>query len=189
MCTRFLLFLTMLVSLLVLLPVWPKNIPTGDGVHLNATVAKPAGQTNPLAFTHVTVIDAIGQPPLSDRTVIVQGERIQSIGKFSETRVPKSARIIDATGEYMIPGLWDMHVHFRGGPALIPDNEAWLSIFLANGITGVREMGGDIAETVFQWRAEVANGRAWAPEFSVPDLKWTVRNRSGPARFRSPTSN
>jgi len=124
---------------------------------------KPASNTDPLAFIHVTVIDATGQPALSDRTVILAGDRIQSIGKFSETRVPKSARIIDASGKYMIPGLWDMHIHFRGGPALIPDNEASLSVFLANGITGVREMGGDIAETVFRWRAEIANGARLGP--------------------------
>jgi hypothetical protein len=52
---------------------------------------------------------------------------------------------------------------FRGGPALIPDNEAWLSIFVANGITGVREMGGDIVETVFRWRTEIASGRRLGP--------------------------
>jgi imidazolonepropionase-like amidohydrolase len=126
-------------------------------------VPRPADQSALLAFTHVTVIDATGQPALSDRTVILAGDRIQSIGKFSETRVPKNARIIDASGKYMIPGLWDMHVHFRGGQALIPDNEAWLSLFLANGITGVREMGGDIAETVFQWRSEIAKGTRLGP--------------------------
>jgi hypothetical protein len=63
----------------------------------------------------------------------------------------------------MIPGLWDMHAHFRGGADLIPDNEAWLSIFLAYGITGVREMGGDIPETVFRWRTEIANGTRLGP--------------------------
>ena len=122
-----------------------------------------AAQTDSIAFTHVTVIDATGRPPSPDRTVVVVGDRIQSIGKLGEKKVPKSARIIDASGKYMIPGLWDMHVHFRGGPALIPDNEAWLSVFLANGITGVREMGGDIAETVFRWRAEIANGTRLGP--------------------------
>jgi len=122
-----------------------------------------AAQTNSIAFTHLTVIDATGQPPLPDRTVLVVGDRIQSISKFGEKKVPKSARIIDASGEYMIPGVWDMHVHFRGGPALIADNEAWLSVFLANGITGVREMGGDIAETVFRWRAETAKGKRLGP--------------------------
>src|SRR6267143_2641130 len=122
-----------------------------------------AAPTNTVSFTHVTVIDATGQPALPDRTVIVVGDRIQTIGKFNKAKLPKSARVVDASGKYMIPGLWDMHVHFRGGPALIPDNEAWLSIFLANGITGIREMGGDIAEAVFSWRAEIANRARLGP--------------------------
>jgi hypothetical protein len=122
-----------------------------------------AAQGVPLAFTHVTVIDATGQPALHDCTVIVVGDRIQSIGDSSKTKLPKRTRVIDATRKYMIPGLWDMHVHFRGGANLIPDNEAWLSVFLAYGITGVREMGGDIPETVFRWRTEIANGTRLGP--------------------------
>jgi hypothetical protein len=126
-------------------------------------IKMPAGQTSSLAFTHVTVIDATGRPMLPDHTVVVVGDRIQTIGKSSEIKLPKNVTIVDASGKCMIPGLWDMHVHFRGGQALIPDNEAWLSIFLANGITGIREMGGDIAETVFRWRSEIANGTRLGP--------------------------
>jgi imidazolonepropionase-like amidohydrolase len=145
-----------------------KSLAVGAVTFVSALDPSPllnslAEQTNSLAFIHVTVIDATGRPPLLDRTVIVVGDRIRTIGKFSKTKLPKSATVIDARGKYMIPGLWDMHVHFRGGPALIPDNEASLSVFLANGITGVREMGGDIAETVFRWRAEIANGTRLGP--------------------------
>ncbi len=122
-----------------------------------------AAQTDPLAFTNVTVIDATGAPALPGRTVVVVGDRIETIGKFREVKLSKNATVIDASGKYMIPGLWDMHAHFRGGADLIPDNEAWLSIFLAYGITGVREMGGDIPETVFRWRAEIANGTRLGP--------------------------
>lgn len=122
-----------------------------------------AAQTDSLAFTNVTVIDATGGPAFPNRTVVVVGDRIQTIGKFSETKLPKNAAVINASGKYMIPGLWDMHAHFRGGTDLIPDNEAWLSIFLAYGITGIREMGGDIPATVFRWRAEIANGTRLGP--------------------------
>jgi len=123
-----------------LLPFFP---PLSDSV---------GSQNNSLAFTHVNVMDATGQPALPDRTVIVAADRIQTIGKFSEAKLPKGAKAINANGKYMIPGLWDMHVHFGGGSRLIPDSEAWVSIFLTNGITGIREMGGDISETVFLWR-------------------------------------
>ena len=116
---------------------------------------------NSLALAHVTVIDATGKPALPDQTIVVVGDRIQTVGNSSETKIPKNAKVIDAGGKYMIPGLWDMHVHFRGGQGLIPDNEAWLSIFLANGITGIRE----------------------ARESSPQDRSWTVPSRSGPDPF------
>jgi hypothetical protein len=60
-----------------------------------------AAQTNSMAFTHLTVIDATGQPPLPDRTVLVVGDRIQSINKLGKKNVPKSARIIDPSGSHL----------------------------------------------------------------------------------------
>jgi imidazolonepropionase-like amidohydrolase len=100
---------------------------------------------------------------LAPSLLLVVSDRIQTTGKFSETKLSKRARVIDASGKYMIPDLWDMHVHLRGGADLIPDNEVWLPVFLAHGITGVREMGGDIADTVFRWRTEIANGTRRGP--------------------------
>jgi imidazolonepropionase-like amidohydrolase len=117
----------------------------------------------PLVFTHVTLIDATGQPALPDRTVVVAGDRILAIGATGKLRLPRNARVVNAKGKYLIPGLWDMHVHLRGGPELIPDNEASLTVFVANGIVGIREMGGDIAPTVFRWRKEIADGTRLGP--------------------------
>lgn len=144
-----------------------KSLALGAGTAVS--LLDPSGmlsglaEPNNLALAHVTVIDATGKPALPDQTIVVVGDRIQTVGNSSETKIPKNAKVIDAGGKYMIPGLWDMHVHFRGGQGLIPDNEAWLSIFLANGITGIREMGGDIVETVFKWRAEIAAGTRLGP--------------------------
>ena len=70
---------------------------------------------------------------------------------------------IDATGKYVIPGLWDMHVHFRGGDELIGENKNLLPVFVANGITGVREAGGDMTTEIFKWRAEMENGLLVGP--------------------------
>jgi hypothetical protein len=83
-----------------------------------------------------------------------------------------------------------MHVHFRGGSNLISDNEAWLSIFIANGITGVREMGGDIADTVFRWRAEVANGMRLGPRIvtSGPKLDGPKPSWPGSIAISDPAS-
>lgn len=71
---------------------------------------------------------------------------------------------IDAKGKYVIPGLWDMHVHFRGGDDLIEENKNLLPLFVANGITGVREAGGDMTSEIFKWRTEIENGSMIGPK-------------------------
>lgn len=108
-----------------------------------------------LALTHVTVIDMTGARPKPDMTVVVTGNRITAIGKTGRARVPQGARVIDASGKFLIPGLWDMHVHFT-------ETERTFPMFIANGITGVRNMGGAAAD-LFRWRAEVASGRLVGP--------------------------
>ena len=130
-----------------------------------------AGQSAPLVFTHVTIIDATGQPALPDRNVVVVGDRIQAIGISGKVRAPRRARIVNAAGKFMIPGLWDMHVHLRGGQDLIPDNESSLTMFVANGIVGMRDMGGDLSPTVFKWRAEIANGTRLGPRIMTAGRK------------------
>lgn len=75
-----------------------------------------------LALTHVVVIDATGVSPQSDRTVVIAGGRIVAIGPATSMTVSAGARIVDAHGLYLIPGLWDMHTHaFAEGSAhLLP---------------------------------------------------------------------
>jgi hypothetical protein len=102
-----------------------------------------------LIFEHVTVIDATGAPPRKDWSVAIDNGLITTIAK--NIRPPRSqqkrVRVINAKGKFLIPGLWDMHIHL--GP---PD--IFFPLLVANGITGVREMftGIPIA-TIRQWRA------------------------------------
>ena len=72
-----------------------------------------------LAITGVTVIDATGAPAQPDITVVVTGDRITAVGKPGEVRVPAGAQVVDGKGKYLIPGLWDMHVH-TVGPSFLP---------------------------------------------------------------------
>lgn len=64
-----------------------------------------------LVFTHATVIDATGAPPRPGTTVVVKDGRIAAVGPDGSIRLPDRATVIDATGKFLIPGLWDMHVH------------------------------------------------------------------------------
>ena len=64
-----------------------------------------------LVITHVTIIDATGAPAKPDMTVVIAADRIAALGKTAEVPVPKDARIVQAAGRFLIPGLWDMHGH------------------------------------------------------------------------------
>jgi imidazolonepropionase-like amidohydrolase len=107
------------------------------------------------AIRDITVIDGSGGPVRPHSTVIVRGEHIASVGAAASTAIPKRAKIIDGRGRFMIPGLWDMHVHLW-----YPENQ--LTSYLAHGITGVRDMGSDFGRVV-SWRKAIASGRAAGP--------------------------
>jgi imidazolonepropionase-like amidohydrolase len=128
---------------------------------LSFVLANTAGaEFKTLAFTHVTVIDATGAAPRPERTVLITDDRITSI---SEAPLPNDARVIDARGKFLIPGLCDMHVHLAGVTA----DPKWskstlLPLLVANGITTVRDMGGDL-DALQSWRKEIAAGRLIGP--------------------------
>ena len=128
---------------------------------LASIVAMTQTRSKPIVFTHATVIDATGADTQSDMVVIVTGETITEIGKFGKIEFPKNSQVVDATGKFLIPGLWDMHVH------LTKAGENTLPLFIANGVTSVRDMGGDYVE-VLKWRKEAADGTRLAPRIKTP---------------------
>jgi imidazolonepropionase-like amidohydrolase len=119
-----------------------------------------------LAITHVTVIDATGAPPQPDMTVIVKDGRIVELGKSAAVKDPAAATIVDGAGRYLIPGLWDMHVHTVFGDWLPRNEKIVLPLFVANGVTGVRDMGGDL-DVLKVWRASIKAGRLLGPRMVI----------------------
>ncbi|MEO8448329.1 MAG: amidohydrolase family protein [Gemmatimonadota bacterium] len=111
----------------------------------------------PIAFTHVTVIDGRSATPLTDQTVIVRDRHIVAEGSSRSTRVPGGIRIIRARGKYLIPGLWDMHVH-----TTMPGGRDVLALYIGNGVTGVRDMADDWT-VLTGWRKEIARGTLVGP--------------------------
>lgn len=120
------------------------------------------GQTRarPIVFTHVTVIDATGAPAHGEMVVIITGDKITGIGKLGKIKLPKAAEVIDAQGKFLIPGLWDMHVH------LTKAGENTLPLFIINGVTSVRDMGGDYRQ-VLEWRREAEEGKRLSPRIKT----------------------
>jgi imidazolonepropionase-like amidohydrolase len=125
----------------------------------SATAQPPA---KPLALTHVTVIDLVSKAPLPDQTVIITGDRITALGPAKRVKVPAEAEVIDATGKFLIPGLWDMHVHLTNQPDQTISRELLLPLLVAFGVTGVRDMGG-AWERLQQLRQAVAAGQIIGP--------------------------
>ena len=120
----------------------------------------------PLTITHVTVIDATGAPPKPDMTVVIAGDRIVALDNSAKL-IPTDAQVIDATGKFLIPGLWDMHFHLDD-PEMWPtrvsreDKEMIFPLLIANGVTGVRDMAGSL-EQLQQWKQKIALGQVLGP--------------------------
>ena len=120
------------------------------------------GEERNLVFTHVNIIDATGSPVQPDMTVTIHGEHIVEIARSDQVHFLPNARIVDARGKYLIPGLWDMHVHTVFGDWLPRNEKVTLPLFVANGITGVRDMGGEL-DVLKLWRSEIAAGQLLGP--------------------------
>src|SRR6185436_13283404 len=88
-----------------------------------------------IVIRDVTLIDMTRPTARASMTIVVEGDRISMVGRG--IRTPKNAKVIDGRGKFLIPGLWDMHVH-----ALSPDRvETFFKLFIANGVTGIRDTG------------------------------------------------
>jgi len=115
-----------------------------------------------LVFTHVTIVDVASGAFEKDMYVIVTGDRIEQVGTKHHVKIPKDGKIIDATGKFMIPGLWDMHVHSFFDDRGKAGRDVTLPLFIANGVTGVRDMGSDL-EPVLAARKEIEEHRLLGP--------------------------
>jgi imidazolonepropionase-like amidohydrolase len=117
---------------------------------------------NTLVITDVNVVDVRTGEIRPDQIVILEFNRITSVGPRKSTRYPRNAPSVNAKGGYLIPGLWDMHVHLKFGEWFPLAQEISLPLFVANGITGVRDMGSDL-EFIQDWRNEIEGNRLLGP--------------------------
>jgi Amidohydrolase family len=105
-------------------------------VIVSLVLATAAKAQSAIVFANVTVVDVEAGVLRPNQTVIVEGVRIAAADDAAKVPIPRTARVIDGKGKFLIPGLWDMHVHEFPEPH-IPE------LFLANGITGIRDMYDD----------------------------------------------
>jgi len=113
---------------------------------------------------------------ISKQNIFVIDGRISDIENTTSTHDINAKQIIDANGKYIVPGFWDNHVHFRGGDSLIKANKDFLKLFIMNGITTVRDTGGDLSSSVNQWKKEIAEGTLIGPSIFTSGPKIDGKN-------------
>src|SRR5690349_17690832 len=105
------------------------------------------------ALVGATLIDGRGGAPIADAVVTLRGDRIDAVGTRAEVAIDPAAEIIDASGQFVLPGLIDVHVHYF----------EWMGeLFLAHGVTTVKDVGNDI-DWIRSTRDEIDAGRANGP--------------------------
>jgi imidazolonepropionase-like amidohydrolase len=129
------------------------------------TQANPIPPKQPIAITDVTIIDVEHGRSIAPRTVLVDNGRIVSIEAPRNAHIPANAQRVDGRGRFLIPGLVDMHVHLFNLDSHRPPGDWMFPLFVANGVTAVREMRGDAATMVLvkQWRKALDDGEIVAP--------------------------
>ncbi len=113
-------------------------------------------------IANITTVD-VEQGLRESMTVIVKGDRILKIDKSVNFNLSPSNQIVDGTGKFLIPGLWDAHVHFAYLEELAP---AMFDLFLAHGITSVRDTGGRLG-FVKEWKDRALASPRDAPRVMI----------------------
>jgi imidazolonepropionase-like amidohydrolase len=130
---------------------------------LSAGFSQPSTKKFTLVITNLNIVDVTTGKIARNQLLAISGDTIKAVDDTKMVARYKADRYFDAMGKYAMPGLWDMHVHFRGGDSLIEANKALLPLFLANGITTVRECGGDMTPSVMTWREQTTLGQLAGP--------------------------
>src|SRR3954469_3412312 len=127
---------------------------------LAAALLQSARAERPTAFWKVSVVDTAAGTTRAGMVVEVAAGRISRVAPATGAP-PANAVVVDGAGKFLIPGLWDSHVHLtKLGASSLP-------VFIANGVTSVRDMGSDLRE-VLQWRRDIVSGTRVGPRIKTP---------------------
>jgi len=117
-----------------------------------------------IILEQIHIIDVNTGKIKRNRTVEIHSGFITAIKKYKKKNYGNNSLVIEARGRYLIPGLWDMHVHISQGPWYNP--EKTFALMIANGITGIREMGGNL-NVLKRWKEQVRNGALIGPRMII----------------------
>ena len=139
-----------------------KKLPFLAFLFILAACQEKETQPVDLALLNANVIDLESGEIAVKNIYIANGTIKASLDIDAENNF-KADSLIDATGKYVLPGFWDNHIHLRGGDSLIDNNNNFLKLFIANGITTVRDAGGDLTTSVMEWKKQIADEELVGP--------------------------
>ncbi|TBW28303.1 amidohydrolase family protein [Gramella sp. KN1008] len=129
-----------------------------------------------LLITNASIVNIKGDSIHQSKFIGISNDTIQWVGEMEEIGAYEGKEVIDVKNNYVMPGLWDMHVHFRGGDSLIKENKDLLKLFLAYGVTTVRDAGGDITPAVMEWRKNIEKNSMAGPRIFSSGPKLDGKN-------------
>jgi len=134
-----------------------------DNMSALADISKgiPGSHSSIIAIVGATLIDGTGAAPVTDSAVVIKDGRIKAVGQRSKIKIPKNANVVDAKGKFLLPGLWDMHAHF--------EQVEWGPIYLASGVTTVRDCGNEF-EFITAVRDAIAQNRGLGPRLLLAGI-------------------
>lgn len=141
-------------------------------VFLNSVIVANAQKINKQYLIYnAQIVDVFSGKIRKEKSVLIDNEKIKAIGDYQILKKNMPANhIINAGNKFLIPGLWDMHIHLEG-KNMVEDTKALLPLFFAYGITTVRDCASDLGEEVLEWRNEVASGKLLAPTIFTAGIK------------------
>lgn len=127
----------------------------------------------------VNIVDTKTGALIKNQSIGINADTIAKIDALEKSANWTADEIIDARDKYVIPGLWDMHIHF-GADTLINENKNLLPLYLANGVTTIRDCAADISPSVLEWREQIANGELSGPTIFTSGPKLEGKNSIWP---------
>jgi imidazolonepropionase-like amidohydrolase len=127
-------------------------------LHSQSKVNTDTTKKTDLVLTHINVVDVVNGKVLPDRNVVIRGDRITALEPGTK-KPEKAATIIDGRQKFLIPGLWDMHIHLSW------TTQSALPLLIATGITYVRDMGGRLTQ-IDNWRSLIEAGCLTGPHIT-----------------------
>jgi len=138
-----------------LLPTLISRAATYSMQLFTRSIPKTGGSDKIIAIVGGTVVDVVNERTYPNSVVLVENGIIKKVGKAGDVRIPQNAKIIDAKGKTVLPGLWDMHAHF--------EQAEWGPAYLAAGVTSVRDCGNEFGYINAIQKA-IDNGKGIGPK-------------------------